>query len=372
MPTPDVTSPAPYEEGFLLSLMLCALGGVTWLFFPFLPGLFLAVLLAVSTYPGFGWMSRRMRPSVAALLMTALVFLFVLTPVIYLVVATSIRAVQGIHELQSWLGQYDLETFRHVLNAKFDLLPLPDGMRDATLEFILQKQGEWGQQGVQWLLSLFRRVSDNSLAFISSMVLIAFALFFFYRDGPCIVQRIKVLSPLPNYYDNIILYRFGALASVLTMSTVGIALLQGSLFALVTSFMGLPWFYLGVAIAVTSFVPLVGGFIVWAPLVYYLAQAGRTWEALFIVFWGAVVTGFLVDNIVRPMLIRWLTRLQPVAQAGGDLHPLSHTLLTVLATVGGMINFGILGLFFGPMLAAMAITMFDVYELKHGHLLDRS
>jgi len=50
----------------------------------------------------------------------------------------------------------------------------------------------------------------------------------------------------------------------------------------------------------------------------------------------------------------------------------NHTLLTVLSTLAGLIHFGVLGLFFGPVLAAMAITIFEVYERRHGVNLDRS
>ncbi|MBF0212823.1 MAG: AI-2E family transporter, partial [Magnetococcales bacterium] len=66
----------PYQEGFLLTLLLLAIVGMGWLFAPFLPGLFLAALLASSTYPIYLRIQSRLpnesvRP---ALIMTVLMF----------------------------------------------------------------------------------------------------------------------------------------------------------------------------------------------------------------------------------------------------------------------------------------------------------
>jgi predicted PurR-regulated permease PerM len=44
---------------------------------------------------------------------------------------------------------------------------------------------------------------------------------------------------------------------------------------------------------------------------------------------------------------------------------LNHTLITVLSTLAGIIQFGILGLFIGPIIAAMTITIFEVYRLQY-------
>lgn len=87
-------------------------------------------------------------------------------------------------------------------------------------------------------------------------------------------------------------------------------------------------------------------------------------------FFGAVVNGFLIDNLFRPMLIRRIA--SALGGASEELAVANHTLITVLATFAGLIHFGMIGLFFGPVMAAMAITIFDVYAHKNSDLLDRS
>ncbi|MDX1351364.1 MAG: AI-2E family transporter, partial [Thiomicrorhabdus sp.] len=97
---------------------------------------------------------------------------------------------------------------------------------------------------------------------------------------------------------------------------------------------------------------------------------GEYLTALIIVFWGVVVTGFIIDNIARPLMISRLTKSLGVA--GEGLKVANHTLITVLSTFAGLLHFGVIGLFFGPVIAAMAITIFDVYEHKNSHSLDRT
>lgn len=375
--TPSDQTRFSYEEGFLLLLLLLALGGLMWLFLPFLPGLFVAVLLATATHPLYRKLQARTSwpDRYAALTMTGLMLTLVVTPVIYLLIATGWRLAQGVKGVQTWLAQHpDIATLKQALGEFLALLPMPEDVREFALAQLTANQGKLLDTAGQWAVALFQQVTNNGLAFFSSLVLIVFALFFFYRDGPELVQRIKVLSPLPNQYDDLILRRFGALATVLTASTLGIALMQGTGMAIAAGALGLPWFYLGVATAVASFIPIVGGVIVWGPLSWFLFHQGRVGAAIFILIWGAVVLGFILDNLLRPMLIGWLAKWSAGSadQAETKANVLDHTLLTVLSTLGGVLAFGILGLFFGPLIAAMAITVFDVYEMKHQDWLDRT
>jgi predicted PurR-regulated permease PerM len=365
----------PYEEGFLLFLIFIAISGLVWLFYPFIPGLFFAVFLASSTYPYYLELQTKFKnkSEMPALSMAFLVFFIVVAPVAYLLVSTGIRVSHTAVEVQAWVSSLVKSgDLKNVLIEKISFLPLPEEGRDIVFNSIINNQEKIGVTIGKVLMFLFESIAQNSSSFLASVVLIGFSLFYFYRDGPKLLHHIKVLTPLRNTYDEIIFHKFNTVATVLTLSTVSIALLQGLSFALVTAFLDLPWFYFGVFIAVASFIPAIGAFIVWGPLAYYLYMDGNTTEALFIVFWGAFVIGFLIDNLIRPLMINWLSKKIPSGEVGSDIKILSHTFLTVLATFGGIINFGILGLFFGPMIAAIAITIIDLFQMTQGEKLDRS
>ncbi len=365
----------PYEKGFFLVLLIAALSGLVWLFYPFIPGLFFAIFLAASTYPYYLKLQKKFKHRIqhAAFSMALLVFSMVVAPVVYLLISTGIHvshaAVKAREAIAGLIKSGELES---VLMEKMSVLPLSGEVRETVFAAVMENQEKIGVLVGQSIMFLFEHIAQNGTRFFVSVVLIGFSLFYFYRDGPALLQHIKVLTPLRNENDEIIFRKFNMVATVLVLSTVGVAILQGVSFSLVTGFLGLPWFYFGIAIAVASFIPAIGAFIVWGPLAYWLYLDGRVSAALFIIFWGAVVIGMIIDNLARPLMINWLSEKVPSGGVGGDLKILSHTFLIVLATFGGIINFGILGLFFGPMIAALAITIIDLYEKTHAEYLDRS
>ncbi|MBF0421804.1 MAG: AI-2E family transporter [Magnetococcales bacterium] len=375
-PQPDVVhQPQPHQQGFLLLLILLASAGLLWLFVPFIPGLFLAVLLATATFPLYRRLSLRfsLESDKAALLMTVLIFFLVISPILYLLSASALLASDFVVRMRDWVSGFEnnaamVESGKNIVYS----LPIPDFLQNFLLDEVAKNQESLVKTLTNGMLSLFQGITNNSLAFIYSLILVVFSLFFFYRDGPALVHKLRLLTPLPNLYDDFLLNRFAGLATVLTMSTVAISLIQGISFATIAAFLGLQWFFFGVSLAVTSFIPVIGGPIIWGPLAYYLFASGREGSGLFVLLWGAIVNGFLIDNVLRPILIRHLSTWHASEDPDNDLSSLGHTFLTTLATFGGIIDFGILGLFFGPVIAAMAIAIFELYEKIYHDQLDHS
>ncbi len=362
----------PYEEGFLVILLILAIIGVVWLFSPFLEALFFAMILATASYKGYEALLPRCKqsPTMAASVMSVAVFAGVIAPVTYLLVEVSLQVGQLYSSAQAWLNQQDAESLANLNQSILSYLPLSD---EAQANALVQLK-EHSQKILGFVQSatlfLLEGVLGTTSSFITFIGLSVFALFFFYRDGHAIANHLKVLSPLENRYDQMIMDRFASLSTVLTLSVVGIAVMQGFSFALISWILGLPGMFIGMAIAVTSFIPVVGAALVWVPIATYSALQGDYVTAVTITIWGVVVTGFVIDNIMRPLLINKLSR--SLKGGGEGLTVANHTLITVLSTFAGLIHFGVIGLFFGPVIAAMAITIFDVYEHKHGDSLDRS
>ncbi len=358
----------PFEEGFLLTLIILALAALVWLFSPFWQALFLAMILATASYPAYEWMQRRWRLKAdhAALAATLAMLLVLVLPLAYLLVRVSLEAGAFYGNAQSWLAQLEPnDLFERVR----DWLPLEPEAQAALLHQLQQKAGVvlgWVQKMVVGTLGT---LVGSTVSFLSFIALAMFALFFLYRDGATIARKLEILSPLENTLDRLLMRRFTALSTVLVMSVAGVALLQGGSFALLAWLLGLPGLFVGVAIAVASFIPVVGAALVWVPLSVWLLAQGHWVSALLIAFWGAVVAGFVIDNIARPLIIQRLSRALP---GGTELGVSNHTFVTILSTLAGLIHFGVLGLLFGPVMAAMAITVFEVYEYKHGHRLDRA
>lgn len=360
----------PYEQGFLLFLIVAAFAGLTLLFKPFLPALALAVVIATSTYPLYARINTRLKHTEwSSLLTTLLVALFVILPLIYLLLATGFRASTLYGILKARFEQGGLEGLAAQLQAMLAVVPLPDNLMETVIAGVNDNLGSIVSAVQGGLLKLFGSLIDNTASILLSVTVILFALFYFYRDGPRIAQYVKDLTPLRNKYDYLLMERFRVSASVLVISTLALAVVQGLSIALVTVWMGLPWFYLGMATAIASFVPAVGTALIWIPLAIYLYAQGHPLQAVFVIVWGAAVMGVVIDNLLRPQLITRLSRFY----AGGatDIQLLDHTLLVFLAILGGLITFGVLGLLYGPIIAALCLSIFDIYEEIHDEVLDR-
>jgi predicted PurR-regulated permease PerM len=202
--------------------------------------------------------------------------------------------------------------------------------------------------------------------FIFFLIITIFSLYYFYIDGKSTVKRLKDLSPLENHLDDILFNQFSSLSITLVGSVLVIAILQGLIFSIGVMMIGLPVLFFGIAMALASFIPVLGGLIIWLPLSLYLYAQGQTTDALIIVFFGAVIIGTIIDHFIRPMVIK------KFSQSSNQSSALDHTLITVLSTLAGIMQFGILGLFIGPIIAAMAISIFDVYAIKYAGSLDKS
>jgi predicted PurR-regulated permease PerM len=109
---------------------------------------------------------------------------------------------------------------------------------------------------------------------------------------------------------------------------------------------GLALLVLGVPHAITLtavmfFCALIPGgtALVWAPAAIWLAVNGHTWQAVVLAGWGAGVVS-TIDNVLRPLFAGKGVALPGIA--------------LFLGMFGGMIAFGLVGLFLGPIVLYLA------------------
>ena len=126
-----------------------------------------------------------------------------------------------------------------------------------------------------------------------------------------------------------------------------IGIIQGVLAGAAFAVVGItgPVFW-GMVIAVLSLVPGVGPAIVWVPAVVYLAVEGRIGAAVGLGLWCMLVVS-TIDNVLRPRLVGKDTKMPD--------------LLVLLGTLGGLVMFGALGILVGPIIAALFVTVWELY-----------
>jgi predicted PurR-regulated permease PerM len=99
---------------------------------------------------------------------------------------------------------------------------------------------------------------------------------------------------------------------------------------------------------VLSIIPGVGGALVWVPAAIILMTTGDVWRGIALAIFCALVVGS-VDNVLRPRLVGSDTKM--------------HELLIFFSTLGGLMLFGAMGFILGPILAALFVTVWEMFGI---------
>jgi predicted PurR-regulated permease PerM len=113
----------------------------------------------------------------------------------------------------------------------------------------------------------------------------------------------------------------------------------------------------GVIMAVFSIIPAVGPAIIWAPAATYLIFSGNTVAGVGLALFGAIIVGN-IDNILRPKLVGHEAELPD--------------LMIFFGTLGGLALFGAAGIIIGPIIAALFVSLWDIYAKTFREQLDPS
>jgi predicted PurR-regulated permease PerM len=287
--------------------------------------------------------------------MTLLVKTLLILPIGYILLVSGIEITALINKLQS---DFQMGEISRITDQIIMGLPLSDSIRE-FLDSSLRNNLEAIAIAIKdFSILILKSITTLSSQFIFFVIITIFSLYYFYIDGPSFVEKIKKISPLDKKIDDLLLKQFSGLSLTLVGSVFLVSLIQGVVFAIGVIIAGLPVLFFGVAMALASFIPVLGGILVWLPLSIYLFAIGESLNALIIIFFGAILAGTLIDNFLRPIIIMKLSSSMNHKSA------LNHTLITVLSTLAGIIKFGILGLFIGPIIAAMSITIFEIYRIQ--------
>jgi predicted PurR-regulated permease PerM len=186
----------------------------------------------------------------------------------------------------------------------------------------------------------------NLVVVIVDLVIMLFALFFFFRDGDAIMAALRRALPFEPDQSERMIAEAGELIHASVFAGFVVAALQGAIGGLAFALLGLgaPVFW-GVVMTFASLLPIGAG-IVWLPAAVWLLMTGSIGRGVTLIVVGVTAIG-LIDNFLRPLLLSGRTQL--------------NGLLVFFSLLGGITAFGLLGLVLGPVVVATAIGMFDVY-----------
>ena len=204
----------------------------------------------------------------------------------------------------------------------------------------------------QWVAGNAVTVGQNTVRLFVSVMLMIYLLFFLLRDGHEIVRRLVQILPLGDEREQQLFGRFAEVVRATIRGTFVISAIQGFIGGVAFALLGVNGAILwGVVMAILSLLPVVGAVLVWGPAAGILIANGDLMKGIIMIGIGIGVIG-LVDNLLRPILVGRDTRMPDY--------------LILLATLGGLALFGATGLVIGPLIAALFITLWEMFENAYG------
>lgn len=196
-------------------------------------------------------------------------------------------------------------------------------------------------------------VAQGIVYVVVNVIIMLFALFFFFRDGDAIMGRLRRVLPFDPSFREGRIRETAELIKASISSGVIVALVQGAIGGITFAFLGLgaPVFW-GVIMGFFSLLPL-GAWIVWLPVAIWLLLTGEIGRGVALLIIGAGGIS-MIDNVLRPMLLAGRTQM--------------NGLLVFISLLGGMGAFGLIGLVLGPVIMATAISFVDAYATERREL----
>jgi predicted PurR-regulated permease PerM len=341
---------APWFRRIVVAAVLLGVLLLTYMVLaPFVVPLIWAAILAYVTWPLHIRVSRLMprKQSLASLTTTLLVSFAIVLPIVWLVFMFKTETVTAYREVQNFLlnkpilppALRDLPGVGPWLQERWaDLTADPTALKTELQQLIARSTDE--------LSTVMGGVGRN----IGKLFVALFAMFFFLRDGPRFFVQMRgvlegVLGPRVRDY----LKAIGDTTQAVVYALVVAALTQGIAAGVGYWAAGVEApVLLGAITALTALIPF-GAPLIWGALSAWLLVTGHVWAGAGLALWGIAIVSW-VDNVVRPLVISNATQMPFI--------------LVVLGVLGGVLSFGLIGLFIGPVVLAVSLAIWREW-LEH-------
>lgn len=338
----------------LLILVLSVSVLFLWMIREYLMALFMAALFSALLFPAHQKLTQRLggRTKTASLILLVAVFVLVLIPFGLLTGIVVGQAMSISQSVTPWIQEFVNRP--STMHQYLEKLPFYEHLVPYRA-LIIEKLGEAVGSLSHFLINSLSSVTKMTLNALMGLVIMCYSMFFLLVSGPTLLRKILFFLPLYDEDERLLLHRFTSVTAATLKGTLIIGMIQGTIcgigFALAKIEGAVFW---GTVMAVLSFIPALGTALVWVPAAIVLLVLGQYWNmTILLVICGGL--GGNIDNLLRPRLVGKDTEM--------------HDLFVLFSTLGGISLFGILGIIVGPIIAALFITLWEMYGRAFGAYL---
>ncbi len=198
------------------------------------------------------------------------------------------------------------------------------------------------------LLSASWYLIEGISGMLIGILFAVFSMFYLFRDGEKIVKDLPDILPIDNTQAKELIQETSDLIDATIRGSLFVAVLQGTLAGLIFSILGIPsYILLGLITMIFALIPTGGTAFVTVPVIIVLLISGEYTKAVILAVYASVVIG-MIDNFLLPKMIKQRVKM--------------NELFVFFSVIGGLQLFGILGIFMGPIILAMALGLLKVFR----------
>ena len=342
----------------LFALLLFSLYLAYLLAEPFIHSIIMGIVFAGLSAPIYVWALRHVkgRRVPGAIITLLLILLCVVFPLAVFLKKLIPQAMDSISTISTWLSQHDAEQLmsspwvNSVIEWAHENIPFADLSRAEIQDTLINVS----KTVSQYIIRGAGAVLQNTLTFTMHFVLVLLVMFFMLLDGPRLLARLQYLSPLRKRQNEAIVTNLRRVARAVLVGGLLVAVLQGITGGIAMAIVGMPALFCGALMGVASLVPVLGTGLVWVPVSVWLLITGQTWQGVFIIAW-CVILVTNIDTFLRPIFMRNSAGLS--------------TFFLFMSIIGGLNVFGMLGIFYGPLILGFAVVMVSLYGEEYHDFL---
>ncbi|UOA08389.1 calcium-translocating P-type ATPase, PMCA-type [Methylobacter sp. S3L5C] len=313
----------------------------------FLLTLVWAIIIVYVMWPPYQWLKHKLknRASLSAGVMTAIIATVIALTIYWLAAMLqdetkiAYQSLMGNFNHQPyllpdfivripWLGNYLQEWLDKLTNDRLE---------------VATQLADWAKQGLGGFAKFLGSIGHN----VMKLGVILVTVFFCFRDGKDMLKQLQTgVVHFLGKYQHIYLQAAGSTVRAVVYGLVLAALAQGTLAGLGYAIAGVkaPLLF-GAITALLAMIPM-GATLVWFPTGITLIFMDQFWPGVGLLLWGFLVVS-TVDNVIRPLVISGASRVP--------------FLVVLFGVLGGLTTFGAIGLFLGPVILAVLLSVWQAW-----------
>ncbi|MFP4035870.1 MAG: AI-2E family transporter [Desulfovermiculus sp.] len=337
-------------------LVLTATLLFAWVILGFMQPIFWAALMALVFHSGYAFLLRLFnnRARLASLVTLVAIVLGVVIPL-------ALLGLSVMHESMSLYERIDagdVKLSKGIAYLERSLPALTEGLTRLGVDWDRIKEGlsQGAVEASRFVATNLVNIGQNAMRLGVMLAITFYLLYFFLKDGEWLVRGIMRTIPLNPERQQSLVARFTQVSKATIKGTFVVAVVQGGLGGLLFWILGIQAATLwGVIMAILSLIPMLGSGLVWGPAAIILISLGHIFKGVVLIVLGSTLIG-LADNVLRPILVGRETRLPDY--------------VVLVTTLGGLSVFGISGFVIGPVLAALFLTVWQMFGEEFGNISD--